>query len=64
MTAAQYYHNDGEKTIYFNEQKTWFKDFYNLLWDLNLKENVYLILQYLERKESVDVANAHVVITR
>jgi len=44
MTPAARYHNDTEKTVYFNEQRTWYKDFYNLLWDLELKENIYIVL--------------------
>ena len=36
MTAAMFYHQDPEKTVYFNEQRSWYKDFYNMLWDLRL----------------------------
>lgn len=44
LAPAARYHNDNEKTVYYNEQKSWYKDLYNLLWDLDLKENVYLVL--------------------
>jgi hypothetical protein len=63
-SAAAMYHNDPEKTVYFNEQRTWYKDFYKLLWDLELKENIYIVLQYLERKADVEIPTTNAVITR
>jgi hypothetical protein len=42
-TPASMYFNDPEKTVFFNESRTWYKDIYNLLWDLELKENCYLV---------------------
>lgn len=41
--GAQAYYNDTERTIYYNETRTWYKDLYNLMWDLDLKENVYML---------------------
>jgi hypothetical protein len=53
---------DTEKTVVFNEVKTWYKDLYNLLWDLDLKENVYLILQFIEMKAGVKTPTLNAVI--
>ena len=55
---------DPEKTIAYNEQRTWYKDFYNLYWDLDLKENIYLIVQYIERKPENINPTITAVITR
>mmetsp|Transcript_12126 Transcript_12126/g.11975 ORF Transcript_12126/g.11975 Transcript_12126/m.11975 type:complete len:147 (-) Transcript_12126:2098-2538(-) len=55
---------DPEKTVVFNELRTWYKDIYNLVWDLELKENAYLVFQYIERKVSVANPTITSVITR
>ena len=39
--------NDGvedRSMITFNEKRIWYKDFYNLMWDFDLKEKLYLVL--------------------
>ena len=35
----------------FNEGKEWIQDYYKLLWDHELDENLYAVIQYLQRKE-------------
>lgn len=64
LTAAKAYHDDKEKTVYFNEQKTWYKDLYNMIWDLDLEENIYLILQYNELKPEIENPTGHTVMSR
>ena len=55
----------GDKImIPFNELRTWYRDLYNMLWDLDLKENIFLILQFLERKEHIDDPTTTAVVTR
>lgn len=59
--------NDGvedRSMITFNEKRIWYKDFYNLMWDFDLKEKLYLVLQFLEKKENVEEATNSRVITR
>lgn len=33
VQAAWKYYNDSEKTVYFNEKRTWYQDLYKLYWD-------------------------------
>jgi hypothetical protein len=63
-TPASAYFNDPEKTVFFNEERTWYKDIYNLLWDLDLKENSYLVFQLVERKASIPIPTVSAAITR
>lgn len=55
---------DEKFTVTFNEMRTWYKDLYNLMWDIDLKENLYLIFQVLERKEHIDAPTNTSVVTR
>ena len=42
-----------EDFIEFNDGKEWPMDFYKLFWDEDLNENLYCVVQYLQRKEGV-----------
>ena len=42
-----------EDFIEFNDGKEWLIDFYKLFWDEDLNENLYCVVQYLQRKEGV-----------
>lgn len=47
----------------FNDGKEFFMDFYKLFWDEDLNENMYVVIQYLERKEGV-IPTVNAVISR
>ena len=49
--------------IEFNDGKEWNVDFYKLFWDEELNENLYCVVQYLERKEGV-IPTVNAVISR
>ena len=60
---------DKEATIGFEEVRSWAYDFYRMYWSQpetedGVRENLYLVLQYLERKVSVLVPTTDKVITR
>ena len=57
-----------QETIYddfneFNDGKEWLVDFYKLFWDEELNENLYWVIQYLQRKEGV-IPTVNAVISR
>lgn len=35
---------NAESIMVFNDERTWYKDLYNLIWDMDLEENVYIVL--------------------
>lgn len=35
---------EDRSTISFNEKRIWYRDFYNLMWDFDLNERLYLVL--------------------
>ena len=49
MDAKVNYHDFYE----FNEGKEWECDFYKMIWDTDLKDNLYAVIQYIEVKEGV-----------
>lgn len=55
---------EDRSRIVFNEKRIWYRDFYNLMWDFDLKEGLYLVLQFLERKDGVEEPTNSRVITR
>jgi hypothetical protein len=52
---------NADKFLVFNEERTWYKDLYNLIWDMDLEENVYIVLQLLERKPNLEPSKTQVI---
>ena len=50
-----------EAMMVFNDDRTWYKDLYNLIWDMDLEENVYIIIQILERKPNLEPSKTQMI---
>ncbi|TNV81375.1 hypothetical protein FGO68_gene7627 [Halteria grandinella] len=63
LKEAIEYYQDEEMTLRFDEKRTWVNDLYEEYWK-NGQQDIYLVLQYLQRKPTVAKPTIDSVISR
>ena len=64
LQDAYDYYRDEDRTVSFEEKRTWYLDMNKLMASYYQSQDVYLVLQYLERKAHISAPTVDKVISR